>query len=60
MKNEKAFYVSRYVLPAKADVESPYFGENARNITALTDETATLKCTVKNKGNRTVRHCVGY
>jgi hypothetical protein len=44
---------------AKSDVlDRPYFGENARNITALTDETVTLKCSVKNRGNRTVRHRV--
>lgn len=61
MENEKAFYVFWYVLLAKSDVlETPFFGENVKNITALTDDTATLKCTVKNKGNRTVRHWVGY
>lgn len=43
-------------LTAKSDVlDRPYFGDNARNITALSDETVTLKCTVKDKGNRTVR-----
>lgn len=41
---------------AKSDVlDRPYFGENVRNITAFADETVTLKCTVKNRGNRTVR-----
>jgi hypothetical protein len=42
---------------AKSDViDKPYFGgDNARNVTALVNESVTLKCTVKNKGNRTVR-----
>lgn len=44
------------ILTAKSDVpERPYFGDNARNITALANESVTLKCMVKNKGNRTVR-----
>ncbi|TMW44635.1 hypothetical protein DOY81_010285, partial [Sarcophaga bullata] len=34
---------------------SPYFDDiNLRNVTTVADETAILKCRVKNKGNRTV------
>lgn len=52
----KSFLCLLNVSTAKSDVlDRPYFGDNARNITALTDETVTLKCTVKNRGNRTVR-----
>lgn len=41
---------------ARSDVlDRPYFAsDNPRNITALTGETVTLKCTVKNRGNQTV------
>lgn len=42
-------------------VDKPYFVENPQNITALNNDSVTLKCTVKNKKNRTVRiryiHC---
>lgn len=53
---------SRDTLAAKSDNahDRPFFGENSRNITALAEGTVTLKCTVKNKGNRTVRHCHDY
>lgn len=53
---------SRDILAAKSDNahDRPFFGDNSRNITALADGTVTLKCTVKNKGNRTVRHCHDY
>jgi hypothetical protein len=36
--------------------DKPYFVENPRNITALHNDSVTLKCTVRNKANRTVRH----
>lgn len=36
-------------------VDKPYFIDNPQNITALNNDSVTLKCTVKNKGNRTVR-----
>ena len=37
-------------------LDRPFFAsDNPRNITALTGETVTLKCTVKNRGNQTVR-----
>ncbi|XP_065370800.1 zwei Ig domain protein zig-8 isoform X2 [Calliphora vicina] len=36
-------------------VQRPYFDDiNSRNVTTVADETAILKCRVKNKGNRTV------
>ena len=36
--------------------EKPYFEEiHPRNISTAIDDTAILKCVVKNKGNRTVR-----
>lgn len=36
--------------------EHPYFDDiSPRNVTTVVDETVTLKCRVKNKGNRTVR-----
>lgn len=42
-------------------LDRPFFGsDNARNITALANGDVTLKCTVKNKGNTTVRHCRDY
>lgn len=35
--------------------QRPYFDDiNSRNVTTVADETAILKCRVKNKGNRTV------
>lgn len=37
------------------DSDQPYFDDiNPRNITTVEDESAILKCRVKNKGNRTV------
>lgn len=51
----KSFLCLLNVSTAKSDVlDRPYFGDNARNVTALADATVTLKCTVKNRGNRTV------
>lgn len=42
-------------------LDRPFFGsDNARNVTALANGAVTLKCTVKNKGNTTVRHCRDY
>lgn len=32
----------------------PYFLENPQNYTALINDTVTLKCSIKNKGNRTL------
>jgi hypothetical protein len=37
-------------------LDRPYFGENIRNITTSSNQTVILKCTVKNRGNRTVRY----
>lgn len=34
----------------------PYFDDgHSKNVTIMADETAVMKCRVKNKGNRTVR-----
>ena len=59
-KMRNVFYVffERFFSTAKSDnvLDRPYFGDNVRNITALAGETVTLKCTVRNSGNRTVRH----
>jgi hypothetical protein len=62
-KSEAVFLLSLHIWlcpppsarTAKSDVlDRPFFGDNARNVTALTNGTVTLKCTVKNKANRTV------
>ncbi|KAG5682155.1 hypothetical protein PVAND_011527 [Polypedilum vanderplanki] len=43
------------IVYAKSDIaDRPYFGENPRNITAIANESVILKCTVRNKGNRTI------
>lgn len=37
-------------------MDRPYFDDiSPRNVTAVVEETAILRCRVKNKGNRTVR-----
>ena len=48
--------VSVDLVSAVADIiPQPYFDDiNPRNIAIVVDETVTLKCRVKNKGNRTV------
>ncbi|XP_055389071.1 zwei Ig domain protein zig-8-like [Condylostylus longicornis] len=45
--------ISSYV--SNSVIDKPYFDDvSPRNITSVVDETAILKCRVKNKGNRTV------
>lgn len=58
-RSNRSFLMS--IQAARSDVlDRPYFGDNARNVTALADETVTLKCTVRNKGNRTVRETLSW
>jgi hypothetical protein len=45
-----------YLFAGASSSEKPYFDDiYSRNVTTVVDDTAILKCIVRNKGERTVR-----